>query len=52
MAALGDGGFLMGIAELETVVRLGLPMVVVVYDDAATAPRCTTSARTASRWTR
>ncbi|WP_285579975.1 thiamine pyrophosphate-binding protein [Herbidospora sp. NBRC 101105] len=33
VAALGDGGALMGIAELETVVRLGLPMVVVVYDD-------------------
>jgi thiamine pyrophosphate-dependent acetolactate synthase large subunit-like protein len=25
----------MGASELETVVRLGLPMVVVVYDDAA-----------------
>ena len=25
----------MGISELETVVRLGLPMVIVVYDDAA-----------------
>ena len=25
----------MGVAELETVVRLGLPMVVVVYNDAA-----------------
>ncbi|GII22673.1 thiamine pyrophosphate-binding protein [Planosporangium mesophilum] len=35
VAACGDGGFLMGIAELETVVRLGLPMVVVVYNDAA-----------------
>ncbi|GAA4190168.1 thiamine pyrophosphate-binding protein [Microbispora amethystogenes] len=33
VAALGDGGALMGIAELETVVRLGLPMMVVVYDD-------------------
>ncbi|MFG1821607.1 thiamine pyrophosphate-binding protein [Microbispora bryophytorum] len=33
VAALGDGGALMGVAELETVVRLGLPMVVVVYDD-------------------
>ena len=43
VAALGDGGALMAAAELETVVRLGLPMVVVVYDDAATAPRCTTS---------
>lgn len=35
VAALGDGGALMGISELDTVVRLGLPMVVVVYDDAA-----------------
>jgi thiamine pyrophosphate-dependent acetolactate synthase large subunit-like protein len=35
VAALGDGGFHMGIADLETVVRLGLPMVVVVYNDAA-----------------
>ncbi|MFD1539876.1 thiamine pyrophosphate-binding protein [Nonomuraea guangzhouensis] len=35
VAALGDGGALMGIAEFETVVRLGLPMVVVVYDDEA-----------------
>ena len=35
VAALGDGGALMGIAELETVVRLGIPMVVVVYNDAA-----------------
>ena len=33
VAALGDGGALMGASELETVVRLGLPMVVVVYDD-------------------
>jgi acetolactate synthase I/II/III large subunit len=35
VAALGDGGALMGISEMETVVRLGLPMVIVVYDDAA-----------------
>ena len=35
VAALGDGGALMGVAELDTVVRLGLPMVVVVYDDVA-----------------
>lgn len=35
VAALGDGGALMGAAELETVVRLGLPMVIVVYDDEA-----------------
>jgi thiamine pyrophosphate-dependent acetolactate synthase large subunit-like protein len=35
VAALGDGGALMGIAELETAVRLGLPLVVVVYDDEA-----------------
>lgn len=31
----GDGGFLMGIAELETAVRLRLPLVVIVYDDDA-----------------
>ncbi|MER1995888.1 MAG: thiamine pyrophosphate-binding protein [Arthrobacter sp.] len=31
----GDGGFLMGIAELETAVRLRLPLVVIVYNDAA-----------------
>ncbi|QCU78197.1 thiamine pyrophosphate-binding protein [Citricoccus sp. SGAir0253] len=31
----GDGGFLMAIAELETVVRLGIPLVVIVYNDAA-----------------
>jgi len=35
VAALGDGGFLMSVAELSTVVRLGLPMVIVVYNDAA-----------------
>lgn len=35
VAALGDGGALMGASELETVVRLGLPLLVVVYDDAA-----------------
>ena len=33
VAALGDGGALMAAAELETVARLGLPMLVVVYDD-------------------
>ncbi|HEX5404470.1 MAG TPA: thiamine pyrophosphate-dependent enzyme, partial [Pseudonocardiaceae bacterium] len=35
VAALGDGGFHMAIAELETAVRLGLPLVIVVYNDAA-----------------
>jgi acetolactate synthase I/II/III large subunit len=35
VAALGDGGALMGISELETVVRLRLPMVIVVYNDDA-----------------
>ncbi|NGN62647.1 thiamine pyrophosphate-binding protein [Streptomyces sp. A7024] len=35
VAALGDGGALMGVAELETAVRLGLGMLIVVYDDAA-----------------
>lgn len=31
----GDGGFLMAIAELETAVRYGIGLVIVVYDDAA-----------------
>ena len=35
VAALGDGGALMSAAELDTVVRLGLPMLVVVYNDEA-----------------
>jgi thiamine pyrophosphate-dependent acetolactate synthase large subunit-like protein len=35
VAALGDGGALMGVSELDTLVRLGIPMVVVVYDDEA-----------------
>jgi thiamine pyrophosphate-dependent acetolactate synthase large subunit-like protein len=35
VAALGDGGALMSATELETVVRLGLDMLVVVYDDHA-----------------
>ncbi|HSL38490.1 MAG TPA: thiamine pyrophosphate-binding protein, partial [Arthrobacter sp.] len=30
----GDGGFLMGISELETAVRLELPMVCIIYNDA------------------
>ena len=34
VAALGDGGFLMGVSELETAARLGLGLLVVVYDDA------------------
>ncbi|MCZ4508281.1 thiamine pyrophosphate-binding protein [Streptomyces sp. ActVer] len=35
VAALGDGGAMMGAAELDTVRRLGLPMVVVVHNDDA-----------------
>jgi thiamine pyrophosphate-dependent acetolactate synthase large subunit-like protein len=35
VAACGDGGFLMGISELETAVRLGLPMLVLIYNDSA-----------------
>ncbi|MCZ9881210.1 thiamine pyrophosphate-binding protein [Arthrobacter sp. B2a2-09] len=31
----GDGGFLMGIGELETAVRLKLPLVCIIYNDAA-----------------
>ena len=35
LAFTGDGGFMMAAAELETAVRLGLPVVVVVFDDGA-----------------
>jgi thiamine pyrophosphate-dependent acetolactate synthase large subunit-like protein len=35
VAALGDGGALMSVAELDTVRRLGLPMIVIVYNDDA-----------------
>lgn len=35
VAALGDGGALMSAVELDTVRRLGLPMVVIVYNDEA-----------------
>jgi len=35
VAGLGDGGFLMSVGDLTTAVRLGLPLLVVVYDDAA-----------------
>ncbi len=35
VAALGDGGALMGLSELETVARLGLRILIVVYNDAA-----------------
>ena len=35
VAALGDGGTLMGLADLETVARLALDMVIVVYNDRA-----------------
>ena len=35
VACVGDGGALMAAGELETIGRLSLPMVVVVYNDAA-----------------
>ena len=35
VAALGDGGALMALPELETLGRLGLPLLVVIYNDAA-----------------
>jgi thiamine pyrophosphate-dependent acetolactate synthase large subunit-like protein len=35
VAAIGDGGALMALGELETAVRYSLPMVVVIYNDAA-----------------
>jgi thiamine pyrophosphate-dependent acetolactate synthase large subunit-like protein len=35
VAALGDGGTMMSVAELDTAARLGLPLVVIVYNDEA-----------------
>jgi thiamine pyrophosphate-dependent acetolactate synthase large subunit-like protein len=35
VAALGDGGALMSMQELETAVRLRLPLLAVIYNDAA-----------------
>ena len=35
VAALGDGGALMSLPELETAARLKLPMIIVIYNDAA-----------------
>jgi thiamine pyrophosphate-dependent acetolactate synthase large subunit-like protein len=35
VAALGDGGFLMSVAELTTAARLGLPILIAIYNDAA-----------------
>jgi thiamine pyrophosphate-dependent acetolactate synthase large subunit-like protein len=35
VACVGDGGALMAAGELETIARLGLPMLVVVYNDSA-----------------
>jgi len=35
VAALGDGGYLMGAAELATAATLGVPLLIVVYNDGA-----------------
>ncbi|MGO1884300.1 MAG: thiamine pyrophosphate-binding protein [Citricoccus sp.] len=35
IAGVGDGGLLMSLVELETAVRLKMPLMVVVYNDAA-----------------
>lgn len=35
VAGVGDGGFMMSLAELDTAVRLRLPLVVLVYNDNA-----------------
>ena len=35
VAALGDGGALLALPEFETLGRLGLPLLVVIYNDAA-----------------
>lgn len=33
VAAVGDGGFMMSMAELETAVRLGVPFVTLIFND-------------------
>jgi len=35
VVGVGDGGFMMSLVELDTAARLGLPLVVVVYNDSA-----------------
>lgn len=35
VAGVGDGGFMMSLVELDTAVRLGLPLLVIVYNDSA-----------------
>ncbi|GAB3033367.1 thiamine pyrophosphate-binding protein [Parafrigoribacterium mesophilum] len=35
VVGVGDGGFMMSLVELDTAVRLGLPLVVVVHNDSA-----------------
>lgn len=35
VAAVGDGGALMALGELETAAKLGIPLLVIVYNDAA-----------------
>ena len=35
VAAVGDGGAFMALAEIETAVRLGLKLLVLIYDDSA-----------------
>jgi thiamine pyrophosphate-dependent acetolactate synthase large subunit-like protein len=35
VAALGDGGAMLGLPDLETVARLGLRMLIVIYNDSA-----------------
>jgi thiamine pyrophosphate-dependent acetolactate synthase large subunit-like protein len=35
VAGVGDGGFMMSLVELDTAVRLSLPLVVIVYNDHA-----------------
>lgn len=35
VTGIGDGGFMMSLVELDSAVRLGIPMVIVVYNDSA-----------------
>ncbi|WRL66694.1 thiamine pyrophosphate-binding protein [Blastococcus brunescens] len=52
VAAIGDGGFLMCLAELDTAVRLSLPWSSWSTTTPRTAPRSTTSRPREPRWAR
>ena len=51
VVGVGDGGFMMSLVELDTAVRLRLPLVVVVYNDSAYGAEVHHFAHAARRWT-